>query len=56
MKTTVTLIVFFVAVLAYFTQVDFEAMRSESDLYCEMVKVGRWPDYEKRFNTDCVNR
>lgn len=54
MKITIAVTAILAAVFLYFAQVDLEAARADSEHYCQMVKAGRWPDYEKRFDTDCA--
>lgn len=52
MKTTVVLL----ALLGLFGLVgamDYEDQQAQSDLYCDMVKAGHWPDYQGTYRSEC---
>jgi len=52
MKTTVVLL----ALLGLFGLVgamDYEDQQAEQERYCEMVKVGFWPDFNGTYRDEC---
>jgi len=42
------------ALLGIVGRLDYEDQLAEQAVYCEMVKAGEWPDYQKTYLTECV--
>lgn len=56
MKRTLTTIAAFLAIVAAFGLVggmDAEDAEMQAALYCDNVKSGLWPDYERTYVSEC---
>jgi len=45
--------VLFISVFGIAGHLDFQDEQAEQRMYCEMVKNGSWPDYEKSYDLWC---
>jgi hypothetical protein len=43
-----------IALIGLIGRWDSQAEVAQAERYCEMVEKGAWPDYEHRYQQDCV--
>jgi|GEM_PF-5845446 len=51
----ISLGIFVLALLLIAGTLEHADKQNSREMYCEMVALGHWPDYNKSFQTECKN-
>ncbi len=58
MKKQITIpigVLLLLAVFSFVGHMDHEDEKAAQAQYCDMVKVGRWPDYRRTYLLECLS-